>query len=126
MMRRRRAPGPSDTVMSSAEVTDRKARVTRVHRFRSGWMFLSATEADDSEPIWLHFSHVLEIDADLAGLVLRRGEYALRPMVGGEWSVFGPFADRLVDEMMDDGSIDRQHELVIARASDPGAEGHHR
>lgn len=111
------APTPNETVMSSPEVLDGGVRVTRAHRFRSGWMFLSATESDESEPIWIHFSHLLELDPGLNEIRLRKGEYALRPKVGGAWVTFGPLADDLVDELMDNGVIDAQHRLVIARAA---------
>lgn len=110
-------PDPEDTVMTSTEVLDHRLVVTRVHRLTSGgWMALSAQEAEESEPTWVHFAHVLEADPTVATVPpLKRGQYALRHPQLSRWTVFGPVGDLALDDMLDNGMIDRQHDALIAR-----------
>lgn len=106
----RRRPSQDFAVMTSTEVLDQRLPVTRVFHFMSGgWMFVSGREGDESEPVWVHYGHVEDLDPSLTTLHLRRGRYALRHEVGRSWYVFGPCSDEQVDELLDDGTIDHQH-----------------
>lgn len=93
-------------MITSAEVLDDRLRVTRVIRWTQGWVYLSALEEDDSQPIVVHFSHLLDLDASLVSLRLHIGQYALRSFRGDDWYVFGPVSDVAIDEQLRSGDMD--------------------
>jgi hypothetical protein len=106
---RRKAPAPDEMVMTSGAVLDVGLRVTRVFRSQGGsWIMTSATEDDDAQPLYAHFSHIVRRDSSLVTLKLRPGEYALRTHRGNDWSIYGPVSDEEYDRRWESGVIDAQ------------------
>ncbi|WP_298459808.1 hypothetical protein [uncultured Cellulomonas sp.] len=105
-----RRPAQDFAVMTSEEVLSERLPVTRVFHFASGgWMYVSGHEDDDSEPLWVHYRHVEELDPTLTTLALRKGRYAMRWQIDTPWFVYGPLSDERVDVLLYDGTIDTQH-----------------
>jgi len=113
MIKRRISPSKYAMVTTSDEVANQGFRVTRMIRSSQGdWTCISAAEADESEPILVHFSHLLESDSSLIKVRLRKGEYALRTFTGTKWHYFGPIGDKDINDYLESGFLAAQQEEI--------------
>lgn len=112
-MPRRQPYHPSSSVTTSSEILDDRIEPTRVFCFENGdWMITSGFESEESQPILVHFSHLIDIYESLGALRLAKGEYALRARTRPEWHVFGPIDDATLDQLLSSGQIDEQQEAL--------------
>lgn len=107
-----------EPVVTSTEVLTDRLAVTRIIRTSETWLYLSGYEADDSEPVVLHFAHVIDENPDLwAAPRLRPLQYALSATPADDWTVWGPVADDdELDRLLERGTLDAQQEELLARA----------
>lgn len=114
----RRAPSLTDGVLSSDEVLTQGLPITRIIRWRHVYMYLSARESDDSEPIACHFAHLVASDSNMVEVRLARFEYALRGFHNGSlgsWTVFDGKSARRMDALLRSGVVDQQHDELTRR-----------
>ncbi|MHA7132259.1 DUF2314 domain-containing protein [Oerskovia turbata] len=122
--RRAQVPALDEFVVSSVEVLERGLPVTRVVRWPDGWTYLSAIEAPESEPMVVPFHDVLVTDPRLARLPLRRAQVAIRAARAdrvGPWTVLGPYNSRIVEQMLDDGTLDRKQDGMLRDLPEEGS-----
>ncbi len=124
--RRAQVPALDELVVSSVEVLEQGQPVTRVLRWADGWTYVSAVEAPESQPVLVHFHDVLMLDPGLARVPLRRGQIAIRAVHAetvGPWTVLGPYTSRTVEQMLDDGTLDRKQDGMLRDLPEDGSPG---
>lgn len=71
-------------------------------------MLLSGAESDESDPVHVHYGHVLDGNPLLALLAMRKAGYALWSFLDERWLTFGPMTDGEIDRALSDGTVDRE------------------